>query len=155
MMNIQSANKISTETLQLFKKVLEDDLKTYANKISIEQNININELLELIPGILSKPIMDKINLRYLDTSNMKYKKELHRFSVLDLKEIAKTNNVKTSGNRNDLINNISEKIGLIDHTIEELEQSKSFKSKPIKIKKKNSPDKNLDSTPSHYISDSD
>ena len=154
-MNIVSPNKISTETLQLFKKVLEDDLKTYATKISNEQNININELLELIPDILSKPIMDKINIRYLDTSSMRYKKELNRFSLIDLKEIAKNNNVKSSGNRNELINNISDKLCLTDHTIEELEKAKSFKSKPIKIKKKNSPEKNLDSTPTHYISDSD
>jgi len=155
MMNIQTPNKISSELLQLFKKVLEDDLKTYATKISNEQNININELFDLIPGILSKPIIDKINLKYLDTSAMTYKKELNRFSLLDLKEIAKINNIKTSGNRNDLINNISSKIGLNEHTIEELEKMKSFKSKPIKTKKKNSPEKNQDSTLAHYISDSD
>ena len=154
-MNIVSPNKLSTETLELFKKVLEDDLKTYATKISNEQNININELLELIPDILSKPIMDKINIRYLDTSSMSYKKELNRFSLIDLKEIAKNNNVKTSGNRTELINNISDKLCLTDHTIEELEKAKSFKSKPLKNKKKNSPEKNLDSTPAHYISDSD
>jgi hypothetical protein len=154
-MNIEQPNKISTETLQLFRKVLEDDLKTYAIKISNEQNININELLEFIPGILSKPVLDKINARYHDTSGMKYKKELNRFSLNDLKEIAKKNNVKITGTRNDLINNISEKIGLTDHTHEELEIAKSFKSKPIKNKKKLSPEKSLDTTPSHYISDSD
>jgi hypothetical protein len=154
-MNIQQPNKISTETLQLFKKVLEDDLKTYAIKISNEQNININELLELIPVVLSQSIMDKINTRYRDTSGMRYKKELNRFTLIDLKEIAKENNIKTSGNRNELIDCISEKLGLVEHTNAELEKAKSYKSKPIKNKKKISPEKSLDSTPSHYISDSD
>jgi hypothetical protein len=154
-MNIEQPNKISIETLQLFRKVLEDDLKTYAIKISNEQNINVNELLEFIPGILSKPVLDKINTRYRDTSGMKYKKELNRFSLNDLKEIARENNVKITGTRTDLINNISEKIGLVDHTDQELEKAKSYKSKPLKNKKKLSPDKTLDATPSHYISDSD
>jgi hypothetical protein len=155
MMNIQPANKISEETLLLFRKVLEDDLKSYAIKISNEQNIDINALLELIPIILSEPIIDKINLGYRDTSKMRYKKELNLYSLTDLKEIAKTNELKISGNRADLLERISEKLGLVEYSNEELDKAKSFKSMPLKQKKKPSPEKNRDSTLSHYISDSD
>jgi hypothetical protein len=154
-MNIQPPNKISDETLQLFKKILEDDLKRYAIKISNEQNIDINALLELIPIILDEPIIDKINLGYRDTSKMRYKRELNRFSLSDLKEIARTNELKISGNRTDLLERISQKIGLVEYSNEELDKAKSFKSMPLKQKRKASPEKSLESNPSHYISDSD
>ena len=49
MMNIQPANKISEETLLLFRKVLEDDLKSYAIKISNEQNIDIKNIPNPMP----------------------------------------------------------------------------------------------------------
>lgn len=152
---VQQPNRISDETLQLFRQVLEDDLKAYATKISNEQNIDINALFELIPVVLSEPIMNKINTKYRDTSILHYKKELNKFSLSDLKEIAKSNELKISGSRLDLIDRISEKLDLKDYSQEELDKAKSFKSKPIKNRKKGSPIKDLDSTPNHYISDSD
>ena len=136
MMNLQSPNKISDETLQLFKQVLEDDLQKYAKKISIEQNININVLLELIPSVLSEQVLYRINQKYRDTSYLNYKKELNKYSLNDLKEIAKDNNIKITGTRIELIERISEKLQLKEYSSEELEKAKSFKNKPLCSRKK-------------------
>ena len=155
MMNVQPPNKISDETLQLFKEVLDEDLKKYAKKISIEQNININVLLELIPNVLSEPMVDKINQKYRDTSHLNYKKELNKYSLTDLKEIAKDNNTTTTGTRSELMERLSLKLQLRDYSNEELEKSKSFKSKPLCSRKKKTNSNTIESESNHYISDSD
>ena len=155
MMNIQPPNKISDETILLFKQVLEDDLQKYAKKISIEQNININVLLELIPSVLSEPVLDRINQKYRDTSYLNYKKELNKYSLNDLKEIAKDNSIKITGTRIELMERISEKLQLKEYSSEELEKAKSFKSKPLCSRKKKTVSNSLESESNHYISDSD
>lgn len=151
----QSPNKISDETLELFKTVLENDLRNYGIQLAREKGLDENSVLSLIPGILEIPILQKINERYLDTSNMKYRKELNKYSVADLKEICRQKELKITGNREELIERISENIGLRDPSNEELEKSKSFKSKPLKMRKKTRGNVDLDETPNHYVSDSD
>ena len=151
----QSPNKISDDTLELFKTVLENDLRNYGIQLAREKGLDENSVLSLIPGILEIPILQKINERYLDTSNMKYRKELNKYSVADLKEICRQKELKITGNREELIERISENIGLRDPSNEELEKSKSFKSKPLKMRKKTRGNVDLDETPNHYVSDSD
>jgi len=156
-MNVGSPNKIADETLLLFKQVIEDDLRKYAQEIVLEQpNVRLSDLLDLIPQVLDTPIMDKINSKYRDTSLMKYKKELNKFSLVDLKAIAKTHDLNVSGTRSELMTRISEKISLRDYTAEDIHLAKSFQSKsgvPKKKKTKDEKEKSITST--NYISDSD
>ena len=108
-------NKISDDTLLLFKQVIEDDLRKFAQEIVYENpNLRINDLIELIPQVLDTPIIDKINSKYRDTSLMKYKKELNKFSLIDLKEIARSNDLKITGTRSELMSRIFENFSLLD-----------------------------------------
>ena len=154
-------NKISDDTLLLFKQVIEDDLRKFAQEIVYENpTMRINDLIGLIPQVLDTPIIDKINSKYRDTSLIKYKKELNKFSLIDLKEIARSNDLKMSGTRSELMARISEKIELRDYTVEDLNLAKSFMSActttmgEIKPKKKKSKEKSV-SMSANYISDSD
>ena len=153
-------NKISDDTLLLFKQVIEDDLRKFAQEIVYENpSMRINDLIGLIPQVLDTPIIDKINSKYRDTSLMKYKKELNKFSLIDLKEIARSNDLKMSGTRSELMARISEKIELRDYTVEDLNLAKSFMSActtmgEIKPTKKKSKEKSV-SMSANYISDSD
>lgn len=152
-------NKISDDTLLLFKQVIEDDLRKFAQEIVYENpSMRINDLIGLIPQVLDTPIIDKINSKYRDTSLMKYKKELNKFSLMDLKEIARLNDLKMSGTRSELMSRISEKIELRDYTVADLNSAKSFMSASttgeIKPKKKKSKEKSV-SNSTNYISDSD
>jgi hypothetical protein len=148
-----SPNKISDETLLLFKQVIEDDLRKYAQQIVLEQpQLNLCDLFELIPQVLETPIMDKINSKYRDTSQLKYKKELNRYSLSDLKAIAKGHDLKISGNRSELMNRISEKISLRDYTPEDIQMAKSYQSNQVPKKKRSKDDKAITS---NYVVDSD
>ena len=151
----QAPNKISDETLLLFKKVLENDIKTYGIQLARERGIDETAVLELIPNILEMPILDKINAQYLDTTNMKFVKELNKFNVADLKEICRQKELKTTGNREELIVRIADHLGLREPTTAELDKSKSFKSKPLKNRKKVRGNVDLGETPNHYVSDSE
>ena len=154
-------NKISDDTLLLFKQVIEDDLRKFAQEIVYENpSMRINDLIGLIPQVLDTPVIDKINSKYRDTSLMKYKKELNKFSLMDLKEIARSNDLKMSGTRNELMARISEKIELRDYTVADLNSAKSFMSASttmgeIKPKKKKSKEKSVSISAANYISDSD
>jgi hypothetical protein len=144
----------------LFKQVIEDDLRKFAQEIVYENpSMRITDLLGLIPQVLDTPIIDKINSKYRDTSLMKYKKELNKFSLMDLKEIARSNDLKMSGTRSELMARISEKFELRDYTVADLNSAKSFMSASttmgdIKSKKKKSKEKPV-SNSTNYISDSD
>lgn len=151
----QPANKISDETLELFRKVLENDLKLYGSKLAREKGLDDSVVLDLIPSVLQIPIIDKINAQYLDTSLLKFKKELNKYSLADLKEICRQKGVKITGTRDELMNRIADHIGLVEPTTEELDKSKSFKSKPLKNRKKLKGNIDLDETPNHYVSDSE
>ena len=157
-MNYQgSPNKISDDILLLFKQVIEDDLRKFAQEIVFDQpNIRLSDLLELIPQVLDTPIIDKINSKYLDTNHMKYKKELNKFSLHDLKEIAKTKNLTISGTKVELMTRIAEKLSLRDYTMEDLTAAKSYQTKMslggVFPKKKKSKEKPVST---NYISDSD
>jgi len=157
MNQLAAPNKISDETMLLFKQVIEDDLRKFAQEIVYENpTMRINDLIALIPQVLETPLIDKINSKYRDTSLMKYKKELNKFSLMDLKEIARSNNLKISGTRNELMARISEKIELRDYTVADLQLAKSFMNASItvdKMKPKNKKSKEQATT--NYISDSD
>ncbi len=152
-------NKISDDTLLLFKQVIEDDLRKFAQEIVYENpSMRINDLIGLIPQVLETPLIDKINSKYRDTSLMKYKKELNKFSLIDLKEIARTNDLKISGTRAELMERISEKFALRDYTVEDLNLAKSFigsASASHKPKNKKSKEKSVSTISTNYISDSD
>jgi len=157
MNQLAAPNKISDETMLLFKQVIEDDLRKFAQEIVYENpTMRINDLIALIPQVLETPLIDKINSKYRDTSLMKYKKELNKFSLMDLKEIARSNNLKMSGTRNELMARISEKIELRDYTVADLQLAKSFMNASTtvdKMKPKNKKSKEQATT--NYISDSD
>jgi len=133
---------IPPETLELFKKIVENDLISYANEISKTQNISLDNILPIIPKIMEKPMLTKISDKYRDTSSLTFKKELNRYTVHDLKVIASKNQLTISGNKSELIDKISIKIGLKDITDTELKKSKSYISldkNRQNIKKKKSP----------------
>lgn len=135
---------IPPETLELFKKIVENDLISYANEISKTQNISLDNILPIIPKIMEHPMLSKITDKYRDTSSFKYKKDLNRFTINDLKVIASKNQLAISGNKSDLIDKISIKIGLKDITDTELKNTKSYISLDKykhQIKKKKSPSK--------------
>lgn len=128
----------NTHIVELFKKVIEDDLKAFAIKISSERDIPIDTLLPYISIILKTPMIERIHEKYLDISYIKYKTELQRYTLKDLREIAKNNHIPVSGTRAELIDNISDKCGIRDFTPDEISKAKSFigsanvKSRPRK-----------------------
>ena len=128
----------NTPIVELFKKVIEDDLKALAIKISRERDIPIDALLPYISIILKTPMIERIHEKHLDISNIKYKTELQRYTLKDLREIAKNNHITISGTRAELIERISEKCGIRDFTLDEISSAKSFigniatKSRPRK-----------------------
>jgi hypothetical protein len=101
-------------------------------------------------------MLDKINCKYRDVSDLKYKKELNKFALNDLKEIASANCLTTSGTRTELMHRISEKLCLREYTNDELSKAKSFQSSSSIIKKKKKNEKISKNDPNpNYISDSD
>lgn len=117
---------IPPETLDLFKKIVENDLISYANEISKIHNISLDNILPIIPKIMEQPMLSKITDTYRDTSSLIFKKDLNRFTIHDLKVIASKNQLTVSGNKSELIDKISIKIGLRDITDTELKNSKSY-----------------------------
>jgi len=146
--------QLPAETLELFSKILENDLIAYANEISKTQGISIDCILPIIPKIMGQPMLSKITEKYRDTSKFEYKRDLNRFTVQDLKFIATKNELTTSGNKSELIEKISDKIGLRDLTLSEIKLSKSFISSS-KIKKKKPTKSTNDIIVNNIIDDSD
>ena len=128
----------NTHIVELFKKVIEDDLKAFAIKISSERDIPIDTLLPYISIILKTPMIERIHEKHLDISYIKYKTQLQRYTLKDLREIAKNNHIPISGTRVELIERISDKCGIRDFTSDEILKAKSFigntatKSRPRK-----------------------
>jgi len=127
--------KLPEDTLDIFRKILENDLMLYATEISKTHNIALEDIIPLIPNIMSQPMQSKIQEKYRDTSNLEYKRDLNRFTIQDLKFIATKNQLTTSGNKSELIEKISIKIGIRDITLSDIKLSKSFISTNIKKKK--------------------
>jgi hypothetical protein len=151
---IISPKKVSDETLVIFKKVIESELKQFAEKISKSNDICLEDILKFIPEVLDTPIEDKIIEQYRDISKFKYKSELDRFSLEDLREINKLLNLNSMGNRSQLIERIAIYKNLSNITEEELLKSKSYISKTKKrVSKKKK--KSSDDEVSNIVSDSD
>ena len=129
--------KLPEDTIDIFRKILENDLIAYATEISRTHNILLEDILPLIPNIMCQPMHSKIQEKYRDTSNLEYRRDLNRFTIQDLKFIATKNQLTTSGNKSELIEKISIKIGLRDITLADIKMSKSFISTNIKKKKPN------------------
>jgi hypothetical protein len=129
--------KLPEDTIDIFRKILENDLIAYATEISKTHNILLEDILPLISNIMGQPMQSKIQEKYRDTSNLEYRRDLNRFTIQDLKFIATKNQLTTSGNKSELIEKISIKIGLRDITLADIKMSKSFISTNIKKKKPN------------------
>ena len=121
-----SPKRVPDETLILFKKVIESELKLFAEKISKNNDICLEDILKFIPEVLETPIEDKIIDQYRDISKFKYKSELDRFTLDDLREISKLLNLSLIGNRTELINRIAIYKNLSNITEDELLKSKSY-----------------------------
>jgi hypothetical protein len=146
---------IPVETLNILSKIVESDLITYAYEISKTHNISLDDILPIIPKIMSQPILSKIIEKHRDTTGFKYKKDLNRFTIQDLKFIASKNQLTTSGNKSELIEKISIKIGLRDITISELKKSKSYIPLDKSEKKKKNCKSTNDIILNNIIDDSD
>lgn len=152
----QSApNKISNDTLDLFRQVLVKDLTKFAEELCKERSINIDELKPLIDKVLETSIQEKIDKSYLATDNLQFKKELNRYNSANLREICRINGLKISGSRSDLIDRIAEHLSLKDFNQIEEDQSKSFKNRAPKTVKRIQGNTNLVVVPNHFVSDSD
>ena len=143
---------LDSNVLTLFKKVIEEDLKTLAIRISREREIPLDTITPYIDIILNIPMIDRIRDKYLDMSSIKYKNELQRYALQDLREIAAHHSVSVSGTRRILIDNICEKCGIRDFTQEEILKSKSYISIKTKTSHKKSSDQKIDT---HLVDDSD
>jgi hypothetical protein len=119
------------------------------------QNISIDAILPLIPKIMAKPMVSKINENFRDTSGLEYKQELNRFTIQDLKFIAAKNQLTVSGNKSELIDKISIKIGLREITMCELKKYKSFISNTGMTKNKKKAKSEIDNIVNNIIEDSD
>jgi hypothetical protein len=149
-----SPKRVPDETLILFKKVIESELKLFAEKISKNNDICLEDILKFIPEVLETPIEDKIIEQYRDISKFKYKSELDRFSLEDLRQISKLLNLSILGNRMELINRIAIYKNLSNITEDELLKSKSYISKTKKrVSRKKT--KSSDDEGSNIVSDSD
>jgi hypothetical protein len=146
---------LPAEIVELFSKIVENDLIAYANEISTTQNISIDAILPLIPKIMAQPMISKITEKYRDTSCFEYKKDLNRFTIQDLKFIAAKNQLPISGNKSELIEKISIKIGLRDITMCELKKSKSYISSTKTAQKKKNNKSEVDVMVNNIIEDSD
>ena len=104
---------------------------------------------------MCQPMISKISEKYRDTTGFEYKKDLNRFTIQDLKFIAAKNQVTISGNKSELIEKISIKIGLRDITLCELKKSKSYISSKSSTKKKISTKNENDIVVNNIIEDSD
>jgi hypothetical protein len=149
-----SPKRVPDETLILFKKVIESELKLFAEKISKNNDICLEDILKFIPEVLETPIEDKIIEQYRDISKFKYKSELDRFSLEDLRQISKLLNLSILGNRMELINRIAIYKNLSNITEDELLKSKSYISK-TKKKVSRKKTKSSDDEGSNIVSDSD
>jgi hypothetical protein len=149
-----SPKRVPDETLILFKKVIESELKLFAEKISKTNDICLEDILKFIPEVLETPIEDKIIEQYRDISKFKYKSELDRFSLEDLRQISKLLNLSILGNRMELINRIAIYKNLSNITEDELLKSKSYISK-TKKKVSRKKTKSSDDEGSNIVSDSD
>ena len=141
------------DIVELFKKIIEDDLKTLVIKISRERDIPIDTLLPYISIILKTPMIERIHEKHLDISNIKYKTELQRYTVKDLREIAKNNDVVVSGTRAELIERISCKCGIRDFTHDAISNAKSFIGNTCKSRPQRK--KTVDTIVSNLVEDSD
>jgi hypothetical protein len=148
-------SNLPTETLEIFSKIVENDLIAYANEISKMQNISIDTILPIIPKIMAKPMVSKIIEKYRDTTGLEYKRDLNRYTIQDLKFIAAKNQLTVSGSKSELIDRISMKMGLREITIGDLKKSKSFISSVGTAKKKKNTKSELDIIVNNIIDDSD
>ena len=146
---------LPSETIDMFNKIVENDLITYANEISKTMNISIDAILPLISKVMAQPMVSKISEKYRDTGGFEYKKDLNRFTIQDLKYIAAKNQLTTSGNKSELIEKISIKIGLRDITVNDLKKSKSFISSSIGSKNKKNSKSEAEVIVNNIIEDSD
>lgn len=150
-----STKRVPDETLLLFKKVIETELKQFAERISkMNNDICLEDILKFIPEVLETPIEEKIIEQYRDISRFKYKSELDRFSIDDLREINRSLNLSCVGNKIELIERIAVDKNLLNITDEEILKSKSYISKTKKRTSKKKT-KSSDEEDINQVSDSD
>jgi hypothetical protein len=150
-----SQKRVPDETLVLFKKVIETELKLFAEKISKTNNdICLEDILKFIPEVLETPIQDKIIEEYRNISKFKYKCELDRFSLEDLREINKSLSLSSVGTKTELIDRIAIHKNLLNITEDDILKSKSYISKTKKRTSKKKT-KSSDEEDSNIVSDSD
>ena len=150
-----SQKRVPEETLLLFKKVIETELKLFAEKISKTNNdVCLEDILKFIPEVLETPIQDKITEEYRNISKFKYKSELDRFSLEDLREISKSLNLNSVGTKIELIERIAINTNLLNITEDDILKSKSYISKTKKRTSKKKA-KSSDEEDSNLVSDSD
>jgi hypothetical protein len=134
---------LSEQQLNIFKEIIVNDLKEYAKLLSERHSLNYDEIVSLIPEVLDKPVYTKISSSFHDISNIKYKKDLDKYTLSDLREISKKHCLKTTGKKTDLIDRISTLLNLKEFSNEEILSNKSFISKPFKNRIKTSAKKNI------------
>jgi len=150
--------EISYELSLLMEKVVKNQLYELAERISVDYDLPLEDIKELIPKIFETKIENQINSEYIDISNIKYKNELNKYNLVNLKEICKNKKLKITGSKQILIDRIWDSIDKKDEDIDNsVEIFKSYKSKKLRTsssKNKQTKYKN-NSKNYHFVEDDD
>jgi hypothetical protein len=102
------------ETVALLRRVLENDLREYAHVVAKETGVDVGRVLACIPPILQANVEDKMREAFYDPTRLKYRCELRRFSVGDLREVCKRCGVRGVGTRAEIEARLCETLKLRD-----------------------------------------
>jgi len=102
------------ETVALFRRVIETDLREYAHVVAKELGVDVGRVLGCIPTVLQANVEQKMRDAFYDPVRLKYRCELRRFSVSDLREVCKRCGVRGVGTRVEIETRLCDTLKLRD-----------------------------------------
>jgi len=102
------------ETVALLRRVIETDLREYAHVVAKELGVDVGRVLGCIPAVLQANVEQKMRDAFYDPARLKYRCELRRFSVSDLREVCKRCGVRGVGTRAEIETRLCDTLKLRD-----------------------------------------
>lgn len=102
------------ETVSLLRRVIETDLREYAHVVAKELGVDVGRVLACIPTVLVANVEEKMRGAFYDPARLRYRCELRRYSVADLREVCKRCGVRGVGTRADIEARLVETLKLRD-----------------------------------------